>query len=215
MERRIVLVAKLSEDIKFKEDEYIGVDRGALVLAKQHIQMKAAIGDFDSVDIKELELIKEYCDEFILLPREKDETDSEAAIKYALSKGYTKVVLQGAMNGRSDHFLANVMLVYRYQGKVVMEDENNCISYLKQGVHFIEKNQFTYVSFVAFEDCEISLEGVAYPLSHQLIHLGDVYTISNEIVEERGTVSVYSGHVLLIQSRDANFNETVGTDASC
>lgn len=203
---RVVLVAKLSENMEFESDTYIGVDRGALRLAQAQVQMKAAIGDFDSVDLKELELIKEYCDEFILLPREKDETDSEAAINYALSCGFKEIVLKGAMNGRSDHFLANVMLVYRYKGSVIMEDEHNRITYLSKGVHFLEKNLFTYVSFMAFEDCELSLEGVAYPLNHQMIHLGDVYTISNEIVESRGTVSVYAGQVLMIQSKDANPN---------
>lgn len=212
---RVTLVAKLSDAVTFGDGDYIGVDRGALILAKQNIQMKAAIGDFDSVDIRELELIKEHCDEFILLPREKDETDSEAAIKFALNKGYEEIVLQGAMNGRSDHFLANIMLVYRYAGKVIMEDENNCISYLGTGIHLIPKDKFTYVSFVAFEDCELSLEGVAYPLNHQEIHLGDVYTISNEIVADQGTVSIYKGHCLLIQSKDANTNEESEGNASC
>ena len=211
---RVTLVAKLCESMEFTPGDYIGVDRGALILAESGIQMKAAIGDFDSVDIRELELIKEHCDEFILLPREKDETDSEAAIKLALNKGYEEIVLQGAMNGRSDHFLANIMLVYRYMGKVMMEDENNCISYLGSGIHFIPKDKFTYVSFVAFEDCELSLEGVAYPLNHQEIHLGDVYTISNEIVADQGTVSVYKGCCLLIQSKDAYTTENMEGNAS-
>lgn len=202
MLRKVTLVAKMSDATSFEEGPYIGVDRGALLLAMEGVRMIAAIGDFDSVDVRELELIKEYCDEFVLLPREKDQTDSEAAIQYAIHHGYDEISLLGGMYGRSDHFLANVMLVYRYKGIVTMQDRSNKILYLGKGMHYIEREEYDYLSFMAFEECELSLEGVKYPLSHQVIDLGDVYTISNEICEQQATVSIYRGHVLLIQSRD-------------
>lgn len=201
MGNRVVLVAKLSEDI-VEDGPYIGIDRGALLLARKGLRMVCAIGDFDSVNIKELEEIKEYADDFILLPRMKDQSDSESAIDYALEKGYEQLVLLGGTNGRCDHFLANIMLIYRSDADLVMLDDKNRIRKLAVGIHTIDKSDFKYLSFITFADAIISIEGVAYPLDHREVSLSDIYTISNEIIADYATITIYKGQVILIESRD-------------
>lgn len=200
MEPKVTLVAKMADEINVS-GPFIGVDRGALTLAESGHRMIAAVGDFDSVNVSELTTIKEMCADFILLPREKDETDSESAITYALER-YEKVVLYGATNGRADHFLANIMLVYRYHGKVEMQDDKNRVRYLGEGIHNISKSDYTYLSFITFEDCELSIEGVSYPLSHKVIQIGDIFTISNEIVADSATVTIYKGKVICLECKD-------------
>lgn len=200
MEPKVTLVAKMAEQINVS-GPFIGVDRGALTLAENERRMIAAIGDFDSVNVSELNLIKEWCADFILLPREKDETDSEYAINYALER-FNKVVLYGASNGRSDHYLANIMLVHRYMGRVELLDDKNHIRYLNTGIHTIKKDKYQYLSFITFDDCELSIEGVAYPLVHKEIHRGDVFTISNEIIADEATITIYKGQVLCLECMD-------------
>ena len=51
MEPKVTLVAKMAETIDVS-GPFIGVDRGALTLAKNERKMVAAIGDFDSVKEK-------------------------------------------------------------------------------------------------------------------------------------------------------------------
>ena len=197
---KVVLVAKMCDSIDV-EGPYIGVDRGALTLANAGKKMVCAIGDFDSVDMNELETIKQACADFVLLPREKDETDSESAIQYALQQ-YDKVVLYGGCNGRADHYLANIMLVYRYGGKVELMDNKNRIRYLTKGIHTIYKSDYTYLSFITFDNVELSLEGVKYPLNHKCIKRGDVFTISNEIESDYATITVYDGEVICLECED-------------
>ncbi|MBR3840175.1 MAG: thiamine diphosphokinase [Erysipelotrichales bacterium] len=200
MEPKVTLVAKMAETIDVN-GPFIGVDRGALTLAKNERKMVAASGDFDSVDVNELTEIKNWCADFVLLPREKDETDSESAIEYAL-KQFEKVVLYGACNGRADHFLANIMLVHRYQGKVELLDDKNHVRFLKEGIHMVPKCKYPYLSFITFEGCELSIEGVSYPLTHKEIRMGDIFTISNEIVSEEATITIYKGTVICLECMD-------------
>lgn len=200
MEPKVTLVAKMAEEIDVS-GPFIGVDRGALTLVRNERKMIAAIGDFDSVDVNELTEIREWCADFVLLPREKDETDSESAIEYAL-KQFEKVVLYGACNGRADHFLANIMLVQRYLGKVELLDDKNHVKYLKEGIHMIPKSKYTYLSFITFGNCELSIEGVSYPLTHKEIQMGDIFTISNEIVDEEATITIYNGSVICLECMD-------------
>ncbi len=200
MEPKVVLVAKMAEHVDL-DGPFIGVDRGAYVLAAEGRHMVAAVGDFDSVDVAELGTIKEYCAEFILLPREKDETDSESAINYALNT-YEHIILYGATNGRCDHFLANIMLLDRYKGRVELLDEHNRIRYLTPGTYHVAKNHYSYLSFITLDNCELTLEGVKYPIDSRPIKRGDIYTVSNEIVDEEACVIVHNGSVIMLECED-------------
>lgn len=200
MEPKVVLVAKMAKDVPL-EGPFIGVDRGAYVLASNDHHMVAAVGDFDSVDVAELGVIKEHCADFVLLPREKDETDSESAIAYALER-YEHIILCGATNGRCDHFLANIMLLERYQGRLELLDENNHIRYLTPGTYHIPKGVYTYLSFITLDECEITLEGVKYPVDSRPIKRGDIYTVSNEIVDDEAVVMIHKGSVICLECKD-------------
>lgn len=79
------------------------------------------VGDFDSVDTKSslwIQELKKDCPEMVVsLPREKDDTDTMAAVKLALEKGYRDFVILGAMGARADHYFANIqtlLFIKRY-----------------------------------------------------------------------------------------------------
>ncbi|MCR5787386.1 MAG: hypothetical protein K6G28_06775, partial [Acholeplasmatales bacterium] len=71
---------------KFNLDNYykIGVDRGALNATLSSIPLDLSIGDFDSVNDKELSLIKANSLNLIKLNPIKDLTDTEEALNEAL-----------------------------------------------------------------------------------------------------------------------------------
>src|SRR5699024_12410506 len=61
-------------EYKHKIDCWIGADRGASIIIEQGLPLYKAVGDFDSVTKKEIELIKEYKDEvniFLFKMKEK------------------------------------------------------------------------------------------------------------------------------------------------
>ncbi|MBR0477621.1 MAG: thiamine diphosphokinase [Solobacterium sp.] len=180
----------------------IGADRGALYLAQQGIRMKAAIGDFDSVSSEEKDLIRSMCDEMLELNPIKDDTDSEEAITYAVKEGYSRILVYGGFGGRMDHTLINLKLAEKYAGTVYLLDEHNEISAQGSGIYQYMGSEYRYFSILALDDSVISLGGMKYPLDHRRITTEDLYTTSNEIIAETGTLTVHSGKVLVIRSND-------------
>ena len=202
METSVAIILKRCKSIPTAEN-YIGVDKGALTLARNGKRMLLAIGDFDSVEESDLAYIKEYSDTLIQLNPIKDDTDSEAAVMYAIEKGYQKIHLYGGLGGRLDHAMINLRLVSRFPETVYLHDQNNFIYSLAEGVHSIDKRDYTYISFFTEDEATISLEGLKYPLDKQQLTNKDTYTTSNEILEDRGIVTVHAGKVTVIQSKDA------------
>ena len=202
METSVTVILKRCTTIPTAEN-YIGVDKGALTLARNGKRMLLAIGDFDSVEESDLSSIKDYSDTFIQLNPIKDDTDSEAAVMYAIEKGYQKIHLYGGLGGRLDHAMINLRFVSRFPETVYLHDQNNFIYSLAEGVHSIDKRDYTYISFFTEDEAIISLEGLKYPLDKQQLTNQDTYTISNEILEDRGIVTVHAGKVTIIQSKDA------------
>lgn len=91
----------------YRDDDWIGVDFGTLMLVDHNIRPIAAFGDFDSIDAAQKLRIESVID-IDYLPAEKNETDLEVAIQYAKDLGYDKVFIHGATGGRLDHFLGNL-----------------------------------------------------------------------------------------------------------
>ena len=202
METSVAIILKRCDSIPTAEN-YIGVDKGALTLARNGKRMLLAIGDFDSVEESDLAYIKEYSDTLIQLNPIKDDTDSEAAVMYAIEKGYQKIHLYGGLGGRLDHAMINLRLVSRFPETVYLYDQNNFIYSLAKGVHSIDKRDYTYISFFTEDEATISLEGFKYPLDKQQLTNKDTYTTSNEILEDKGIITVHAGKVTGIQSKDA------------
>ena len=196
------IALKLTDEIPEIEAEWIGADKGALVLAEKHIRMKLAIGDFDSVEEEDIALIQQYADEVIRLNPIKDDSDSEAAIHAALDKGYERILMFGALGGRIDHELVNIRLTARFPGKLYLYDQRNLIYSLNRGIHVIEKKDYAYISFFTQKEAVISLKGFAYNLDHRHITCDDLYTLSNEILEETGFLEIHEGSLIVMQCRD-------------
>ena len=202
METSVAIILKRCDSIPTAEN-YIGVDKGALTLARNGKRMLLAIGDFDSVEESDLAYIKEYSDTLLQLNPIKDDTDIEAAVMYAIENGYQKIHLYGGLGGRLDHAMINLRLVSRFPETVYLHDQNNFIYSLAEGVHSIDKRDYTYISFFTEDKATISLEGFKYPLDKQQLTNKDTYTTSNEIIEDKGIITVHVGKVTVIQSKDA------------
>jgi thiamine pyrophosphokinase len=197
-----VIVLKLAKSIPAGNQDYIGVDKGTLLLMAKGLPCRLAIGDFDSVTEEELIKIKAYAQEVVQLNPVKDDTDSEAALREAKKRGYTKIIFAGALGGRSDHALINLRLAEQNPGLVILQDAQNRIEAFCKGSYEIKKENNAYFSFFTEDTAEISLEGFKYPLQHRMITNKDLYTVSNELLVDKGTLTVHQGIVLMIAAND-------------
>lgn len=92
-------------------DYYVGVDRGSLFLLEQGLPLDLAVGDFDSVTADELSDIKKAAGQIYQSPSEKNDTDTELALKRIFQQFEdAEVTVFGALGGRADHSLSNIFL---------------------------------------------------------------------------------------------------------
>lgn len=200
---KVILVAGMSQKIPVIEGyDYIGIDHGAISCINQEIPMVCAVGDFDSVSEEEKQQIQKKTS-MLPLPAHKNETDTEVAVEEAMQRGYEEIILYGGLGGRIDHELANLYLIMHRKLPITLMNEQNRIKRLEPGVYKIEKSSYTYLSFLALCDSCISESGVAYPLDHCDISNQDIFTVSNEIIEQEALITIHHGSVLMIETRDA------------
>jgi len=192
------------------EANWIGVDRGVYTLLEQNIEPHVAFGDFDSVNEKEWELIQQKVKEVNRFKPEKDETDLELALNWAIDQNPDKINIFGATGGRLDHFMGNLQLLMiprllDTEIKVEIIDVQNRLYLAESGVHSVEKSpELQYISFVPVtESVEgITLTGFKYPLNNRNISRGSTLCISNELIQSSGTFSFSNGILMVIRSSD-------------
>ncbi|MEK0222410.1 thiamine diphosphokinase [Bacillus proteolyticus] len=195
---------------RYENEEVVwaAVDRGVYRLLKSGITPAVAFGDYDSVTEDELAWMRQQTNELHIVPREKDQTDLEIAINWALEQKPKLIRIFGATGGRLDHGLANIQMLLKglaAEIEMCIVDNKNEITVKKVGTHIIEENEnFPYVSFVPVTETVkgITLRGFKYSLTNKTIEWGSTLCISNELIVEKGTFSFTSGILMMIRSTD-------------
>lgn len=192
-----------------KEAILIAADSGMDFFYRNGIKPDVIVGDFDSAASESLEFFRAQDDiQMQELNPVKDDTDTEAAIRFAIEMGAEQITILGGTGSRLDHVLGNIELLgIGLQEKVSMEllDASNRIRMLDHGIAMRKEEQFgTYVSLIPYttEVEHLTLRGFQYPLSDYCLKGFCSLGISNEIIEEEASISFEEGILLLIESRD-------------
>ena len=182
------------------EDYVVYCDSGLKHRAALGAPPALIVGDFDSHDNPRLDV------ETIVLPCEKDDTDTVFAVKEAVRRGFEDFLLLGVVGARLDHTLGNVsILLYLHSlGKraVILDDYSEMEIVGAESV-FVE-SAYRYFSLLNISGAArgISVTGAKYPLSDGEIRCEYQYGISNEVLPgETAAVSVREGRLLLIKVR--------------
>lgn len=199
---RVIIALTLAKTIPLETCDYVGADRGALILAQHKIHMKFAVGDFDSVKKEDMTLIHQYADEIIQLNPIKDDSDSESALRHCIERGYDDIVMVGAFGGRMDHSYYNLRLAFAFENQLTLLDDKNKVYVKGVGKYRIAKEGYPYISFFTDGEAIISLDGFEYPLKHRHLDQSTIYTLSNSILQETGTLIVEKGKILVMQTKD-------------
>ncbi len=181
-----------------KDDFYICCDSGLKHREGLGITPDLIVGDFDSHENPHLDI------ETIVLPCEKDDTDTVFAVKEALARGFQEFLLVGVIGGRLDHTLGNVslLLMLNAQGKaaVAVDDysEMEIVSNLPAQIGC----RYAFFSLLNISGTAkgITIKNAKYPLDGEEITCEYQYGISNEVLPGRiAEVSVQRGRLLLIK----------------
>lgn len=185
--------ARLRED-----DFFICCDGGLRHRGGLGIAPDLVVGDFDSHENPHLPV------ETIVLPCEKDDTDTVFAVRTALDRGFQDFLLLGCTGGRLDHTLGNVslLLMLEARGKrAVLLDDFSEMEVVSAGPVQIEDRYACFSLLSAGGAARgVTVRGVKYPLSNAEITSEYQYGISNEVLPgERAEVSVREGRLLLVK----------------
>lgn len=186
----------------------IGADRGAEFIARGGGRMQLALGDFDSIGEGQLDAVRSAADETIVYDAvDKDWTDTELAFREAAGRGFADIDIAGALGTRFDHSLANVHLLKQAQElgcSLRLIDEHNLISLCAGTMRLSADPRYSNVSLLPLTErvTGITLQGFRYPLHDATIKLGQSIGVSNVLDAPTGTITIASGLVLVIRSRD-------------
>ncbi len=190
----------------------IAVDSGMEFFYEQKIVPDYIVGDFDSVDPVILHSFRNMDGRkkpvILQFQPEKDETDTELAIRTAIQKGSNVIHLLGATGSRMDHMIGNLHLLGAAMAKGVdcrMVDRHNRIRMIRQGMVLKREKQYgTYVSLFPFTSQVrgLTLKGFKYPLENYTLECYHSLGVSNEIVEEEAEISFCEGALLVVEARD-------------
>lgn len=182
------------------DDYVIFCDSGLKHLASLQVKPSLIVGDFDSHENPHLDT------ETIVLPCEKDDTDTVYAMKEAIKRGFDTFLLIGVVGGRLDHTLGNIsMLLYldSHGCKGTIIDDYSEMEIISSAPAYIE-DKYEFFSLLNITGCAkgITIQNAKYPLNDGEITCEYQYGVSNEVLPGKtAIVSVREGKLLLIKDR--------------
>ncbi len=184
-----------------KDDDYvIFCDCGIYHVEKLNIAPNLIVGDFDSARKPEVSV------ETIILPCEKDDTDTFFAAKEGVKRGFDEFLLVGVFGGRFDHSFANfsLMLWLHNRGKKVLAaDDYSEFEIIEKNTAFVEE-KYSYFSLINLDGSAhgVTIKNAKYPLDNDEISVEYQYAVSNEVLKGKtAEISLKSGKLLLIKDR--------------
>ncbi|NLA58472.1 MAG: thiamine diphosphokinase [Firmicutes bacterium] len=182
-----------------------GLDHALALGIKPHV----VLGDFDSLSetvrrrLREkdpaLGTVYEY-------PVEKDKTDGQIAVEYAVSEGIGEIWLLGGLGGRLDHALGNVLLgsALGFEGMLkVLGRGESAVVVKGPGRVEISGAKGDYVSLIPLTPvCTgVVTAGLYYPLRSETLYRGDTRGLSNELISCAGSVELAAGLIIVIHTQ--------------
>ena len=189
-----------------KDTFIIAADSGGHCLYDYNIMPDLLLGDFDSIDKNILDYFKTSNCTIDIYPTEKDYTDTEIAIKKALSMKPDEILLLGCTGSRVDHLLGNIgmLKICMLNGvNAYIKDENNNIRLVDASTS-LNGSVGEIFSLQAYGDeiIDLTIEGAKYPLNNYNLKIGESITISNEFARATVDLKFKSGTLMIILSSD-------------
>lgn len=173
----------------------LAADGGYDYMTAEGISPDYVIGDFDSAEnVPSGENV-------IPLPKEKDDTDILAAIRFGMEKGCTEFFLYRALGGRFSHSISNVQCLKYLRdnglhGRIVTDD--GWVEVVAAGDR-LEVVGDGYISVFAFSpNSVVTLNGFKYPLDNYLMTDSFPIGVSNRVKDKVGVIECASGTLLVV-----------------
>lgn len=186
-----------------KEDLVIAADAGLCNARLCGAAPSVVLGDFDSLGEPDVSADVEV----LRVPAEKDDTDTQLAVRVALERGADELVIVGGLDGRLDHTLSLLAILEDLEAKhihALITSGKNRARFLRNNSTLIARSGFCYLSLIAADPVVkgVTLEGCKYPLKRAKLTRTYQYAVSNELTGNCALIDVRRGGVWIIESND-------------
>ena len=183
------------------DDFIVCCDSGLKHRERLGVQPNLVIGDFDSSENPHLPV------ETIVLPCEKDDTDTMAAVREMQKRGFEDFLLLGVFGGRMDHTLGNVYILLWLKNRgyrVLAVDDYSEMEIVLPGEtgRIVRVHPYFSLLIIAGRAEGVTIKNAKYPLENAIVTPEYQYTVSNEpLPGKTAEVSLSKGVLLLIRDR--------------
>ena len=182
------------------DDYVVFCDSGLNHLEQLQARPSLIVGDFDSHENPRLDV------ETIILPCEKDDTDTVFTVKEAIKRGFDEFLLIGVVGARLDHTLGNVSILLYLDslGKkaTIVDDYSEMEIVSNEPVYVCDQYAFFSLLNISGIAKGITIENAKYPLNNAEITCEYQYGVSNEVTPGKNAkITAKEGKLLLIKDR--------------
>jgi len=187
------------------DDLILAADGGTRHALDLGLTPSIVIGDLDSISDEERRKMKEDGVRLIQHPRDKNETDLELALDYAIQNGQRKIVIVAALGGRLDQTLGNLALLTNVQLSTlnIKLDDGVEQAFFCRDRSEVEGRRGNLVSLIPWggEVRGVRTEGLRWQLSDEVLLPHKTRGISNEMTGEVANIQIQSGLLLIVHRR--------------
>jgi thiamine pyrophosphokinase len=186
----------------------VAADGGTLALERWGVVPHAIVGDLDSLGLERARSYEARGVVVVPYSPEKDESDLELAIAYAVKARADDIVLLGIFGGeRFDHELANVLLIAAdaYRGRRMRAVRGDVtVRALRGGDQLAlagEVGDLVTLLAVGGDAVGVRTHRLRYPLAGETLPFGAARGLSNLVVTAGASVTCDRGVLLVIETR--------------
>jgi thiamine pyrophosphokinase len=192
-------------DLLRKDDFLIGVDGGARYIMALGLMPNFVIGDLDSLTEDELYELGSADVRVDQYPANKDETDLELAIQYALQLNFSSIIVVAALGGRTDQTIGNISLLTDLivSNVDIRFDDGVEELFFCQNQSQVQGRIGDVVSLIPWNGdvSGVVTTGLKWTLRSETLFSYKTRGISNEMIDETAAIQIKSGLLLIVHRR--------------
>lgn len=179
-------------------DRVLAADRGLELARDSGLAVDLLVGDLDS-----LAPGAEQGVETLRYPVRKDSSDLELALEEAARGGAGECLVLGALGGRLDHTLFNVIALLARSEELGLRARlagpGTEVFQAGPGRHeIVGRGGWTCSVLPLDPQARLTLEGLEYPLKGEWLRRASTRGLSNRILGEQARIEIHEGRVLVL-----------------